>query len=81
MAGAGGHGAHAYCLGGATHTGLPAPVLGVHGTASPSWLVAATEAVAKAVPDGEVTGLAGGFHEVPAATLAPVLAEFYLRNR
>jgi pimeloyl-ACP methyl ester carboxylesterase len=77
-----------YCLGGATHSGLPAelssvsvPVLGVHSTASPNWLVAATEAVAKAVPNGEVVGLPGGFHEVPAATLAPVLTEFYPRGR
>ncbi|MFL6126051.1 MAG: alpha/beta hydrolase, partial [Actinophytocola sp.] len=68
--------------------GLPAslaevdvPVLGVYSTGSPSWLVASTEAVAKAVPDGDVVGLDGGFHEVPAATLAPVLAEFYRRRR
>jgi pimeloyl-ACP methyl ester carboxylesterase len=67
--------------------GLPAslgevgvPVLGVYSTGSPSWLVASAEAVAKAVPDGDVVGLDGGFHEVPAATLAPVLAEFYRRR-
>ena len=56
------------------------PVLGVHSTASPSWLVAGAEAVAKAVPHGESVGLAGSFHEVPAATLAPVLTEFFLRR-
>jgi pimeloyl-ACP methyl ester carboxylesterase len=60
---------------------VTAPVLGVYSTASPSWLVASTEAVAKAVPDGDVIGLDGSFHEVPAASLAPVLTEFYRRKR
>lgn len=55
------------------------PVLGVHSTASPAWLVAGAEAAAKAVPNGEIVGLPGGFHEVPAATLAPVLTEFFQR--
>jgi pimeloyl-ACP methyl ester carboxylesterase len=75
------------CMGGSTHSGVPAelasipvPVLTVHSTASPNWLVAGAEAVAKTVPNGESIGLAGGFHEVPAATLAPVLAGFYLRD-
>jgi alpha-beta hydrolase superfamily lysophospholipase len=60
---------------------VTAPVLGVYSTASPAWLVAGAEAATKAVPTGEVVGLPGGFHQVPAATLAPVLAEFFLRAR
>jgi pimeloyl-ACP methyl ester carboxylesterase len=76
-----------HCLGGEAH-GLPddlskidVPVLGVHSNGSPSWLVEATKAVVGAVPDGTLAGLAGGFHEVPAATLAPVLTEFFRRPR
>jgi pimeloyl-ACP methyl ester carboxylesterase len=77
----------ARCLGDGQH-GLPAdlanvtvPVLGVYSTGSPSWLFAGTEAVVKAVPDGEIIGLEGSFHEVPVPTLAPVLADFYRRRR
>jgi pimeloyl-ACP methyl ester carboxylesterase len=77
----------ARCMGGEQH-GLPdelatitVPVLAVHSNASPSWLVAATEAVAKTVPGGELAGLDGGFHDVPAPTLAPVLTEFFGRRR
>jgi len=58
---------------------ITVPVLGVHSTASPAWLVAGAEAAAKAVPNGESVGLPGSFHEVPAATLAPVLTEFFRR--
>jgi pimeloyl-ACP methyl ester carboxylesterase len=58
---------------------IAVPVLAVHSTGSPSWLVAGAEATAKVVPNGESVGLEGGFHEVPPETLAPVLREFYLR--
>jgi pimeloyl-ACP methyl ester carboxylesterase len=54
------------------------PVLGVTstGTAMP-WLSRTAEEVAEAVPDGRAVRLEGGFHEVPAAVLAPALAAFY----
>jgi predicted dinucleotide-binding enzyme len=54
------------------------PVLAVTstGTMMP-WLGQAAERVAQALPSGRVVRLDGGFHEVPAATLAPALAEFY----
>lgn len=61
--------------------GLPVPVLAVHSTASPDWLTAGAAAVAEAVRSGECVALDGGFHEVPAATLAPVLREFCQRVR
>lgn len=60
---------------------FPVPVLAVYSNASPEWLRAGATAVAKTVPAGESIGLDGGFHEVPAATLAPVLTEFYRRAR
>jgi len=41
------------------------------------WLAAAPTAVAAALPHGRAVTLDGGFHEVPVATLAPALAEFY----
>ncbi|HYQ69703.1 hypothetical protein [Actinophytocola sp.] len=77
----------ARCLGDGRH-GLPAdlakvtlPVLGEYRTGSPSWLVAGTKAVVLAVPDGEVAGLDGAFHEVPVPPMAPVPADFYRRRR
>lgn len=60
---------------------IPVPVLAVHSTGSSPWLIAAAEATAKAVPNGESVGLEGGWHEVPTETLAPALREFYLRAR
>ena len=36
-------------------------------------------AVAEGLPKGEYQELEGGFHEVPAATLAPVIADFIRR--
>lgn len=59
---------------------LTVPVLAVTstGTAMP-WMGQAAEQVAAAVPDGSFARLEGGFHEVPPAVLAPVLAEFYRR--
>jgi hypothetical protein len=78
----------ARCMGGAASrlpsemlASLEVPVLAVHSTASPAWLQAGAEAVAKTVRNGELAGLAGSFHEVPVATLAPVLRDFYRRNR
>jgi pimeloyl-ACP methyl ester carboxylesterase len=60
---------------------FPVPVLTVYSKASPAWLQAGAAAVAAAVPAGECVGLDGVFHEVPAATIAPVLREFYRRAR
>lgn len=60
---------------------LTVPTLGLYSTASPSWLAAGAEAVAKATGNAEVLGLDGSFHEVPVATLAPVLTKFYLSHR
>ena len=59
---------------------VEAPVLAVSstGTAMP-FLPAAARAVAEGLPKGEYRELEGGFHEVPAATLAPVLADFIRR--
>jgi hypothetical protein len=58
---------------------LPVPVLAVHSNASPEWLARGATTVAETVPDGRLAALDGGFHEVPAATLAPVLREFFPR--
>ncbi|NYJ07469.1 alpha/beta fold hydrolase [Petropleomorpha daqingensis] len=54
------------------------PLLGVtsEGTAVP-WMSRTVEVVADAVPDGRWARLPGGFHEIPPAVLAPVLADFY----
>lgn len=46
------------------------------GTQAP-WLHDAPAALARALPNGEDVELEGGFHEVPAQTLATVLADFY----
>jgi len=58
--------------------GIDTPVLAIasSGTQLP-WLAAAPGAVAAALPHGRAVTLDGGFHEVPVATLAPALAEFY----
>ena len=74
-----------WCLGGDDHS-LPTetlarvavPVLAVcsSGTAMP-WLHDSAEVLADALPHGRAVELPGGFHEVPAAVLAPALAEFY----
>jgi len=60
---------------------FPVPVLAVHSNASPEWLARGAVTVAATVPDGTLAALDGSFHEVPAATLAPVLTEFYQRVR
>ena len=60
---------------------IETPVLAVSstGTAMP-FLPAAARAVAAGLPKGEYQQLEGGFHEVPAATLAPVIADFIRRE-
>jgi alpha-beta hydrolase superfamily lysophospholipase len=60
---------------------IEAPVLAVSstGTAMP-FLPAAARAVAEGLPRGEYQQLEGGFHEVPATTLAPVIADFIRRT-
>jgi alpha-beta hydrolase superfamily lysophospholipase len=73
------------CLGGDDQS-LPAdtfakvtvPFLAVcsSGTQMP-WLHDSAEVVAAALPNGTAVELPGGFHEVPAPTLAPALAEFF----
>lgn len=80
--------ADALALGGDDHS-LPVELLGrvqtpvltvtSTGTMMP-WLGQTAERVAQAVPNGEAVRLAGGFHEVPTATLAPALAEFYRKH-
>lgn len=57
---------------------IEAPVLTVTstGTLMP-WLSQTAERVAEALPNGRAVRLEGGFHEVPTATLAPALADFY----
>ncbi|MGH8825475.1 MAG: alpha/beta fold hydrolase, partial [Jiangellaceae bacterium] len=57
---------------------LKVPVLAVASTGTqPDWLAAAGGELADAVPDGRFLRLPGGFHEVPAPTLVPALANFY----
>ena len=73
------------CLGG-DDQGLPAdtfakvtvPFLAVcsSGTQMP-WLHDSAKVIAAALPNATQVELPGGFHEVPAATLAPALAAFY----
>jgi pimeloyl-ACP methyl ester carboxylesterase len=60
---------------------IAVPVLGVYSTGSPSWLTMGARRVAEVVPNGEAIGLEGGWHEVPAATLVPVLRKFFLLAR
>jgi pimeloyl-ACP methyl ester carboxylesterase len=59
---------------------IEAPVLAVSstGTAMP-FLPAAARAVAEGLPKGEYQELEGGFHEIPASILAPVIADFIRR--
>lgn len=60
--------------------GIETPILSVSstGTAIP-FLPAAARLVAEAAARGEYRELEGGFHEVPATTMAPVIAEFARR--
>ena len=73
------------CLGGEdqslpheTLAKVTAPFLAVcsSGTQMP-WLHDSAQVIAAALPDGTAIELPGGFHEVPAPTLAPALAEFF----
>lgn len=75
----------ALCLGGddqslpvQTLARVTVPVLAVcsNGTQMP-WLHDSAAVLAAALPDGTQVELEGGFHEVPATTLAPVLKTFY----
>lgn len=57
---------------------ITVPVLSVNSTGTQlPFLREAAVKVAEATPRGRHAALEGGFHEVPAETLAPVLAEFY----
>ncbi len=73
------------CLGGddqslpkETFAKVTVPFLAVcsSGTQMP-WLHDSAEVIAAALPNGTAVELPGGFHEVPASTLAPALAEFF----
>lgn len=75
------------CLGGdeqdiprETFARVSIPVLTVcsSGTALP-WLHDSARVVADALPDATAVELDGEFHQVPASTLAPALAEFFSR--
>ncbi|WP_353509058.1 alpha/beta fold hydrolase [Intrasporangium sp.] len=56
---------------------IEAPVLAVSSTGTTlPFLPAAARAVAEGLPRGEYQQLEGGFHEVPATTLAPAIADF-----
>ncbi|MEU1241911.1 alpha/beta fold hydrolase [Micromonospora parva] len=57
---------------------ITAPTLALDSTGSPEWLRDASRAAAEAVPGGRSVSLDGGYHDVPPATLAPVLREFLL---
>jgi hypothetical protein len=41
------------------------------------WLHDSADVIAAALPNATAVELQGGFHEVPAPTLAPALAEFF----
>ena len=56
------------------------PTLALDGGASPPWGRLSADAVAAAVPGAERQTLEGQTHEVAAAVLAPVLAEFFART-
>jgi pimeloyl-ACP methyl ester carboxylesterase len=53
------------------------PVLAVTSSGTAGWLGQTVEPVAAALPDARSVRLEGGFHQVPAPTLAPALAAFY----
>ena len=74
-----------FCLGGdeqdipaETFAKVTVPFLSVcsSGTQLP-WLHDAAQVVAQALPNGTAVELPGEFHQVPAATRAPALAEFF----
>src|SRR5256712_6660034 len=56
---------------------VKAPTLAVYGGASPAFLGNAAQAVAKAVPAGQVRALDGQTHDIVPEALAPVLVEFF----
>ena len=58
---------------------IAVPTLVLDGGASPPWGRKSADAVAAAVPGAERQTLEGQTHEVAAAPLAPVLAEFFAR--
>ncbi|PZF97525.1 alpha/beta fold hydrolase [Micromonospora deserti] len=57
---------------------ITVPTLLVDSTASPQWLRDGARAAAEAVPGARHVSLDGGFHDVPAATLATELRAFLL---
>lgn len=56
---------------------IKAPTLVVYGGASPAFMGSAANAMAKALPDGQVRGLDGQNHDIDPAALGPVLIEFF----
>ncbi|RSN05583.1 alpha/beta hydrolase [Nonomuraea sp. WAC 01424] len=59
------------------YAAVTVPTLLIDSEASPERLRASTEAVAGTVPGARRRSLAGGFHDVEAGVLAPVLAGFF----
>jgi hypothetical protein len=55
---------------------VKAPTLVVDGGQTP-WLTTAADAVASALPDAQRRSLQGQPHNVDAAAIAPVLADFF----
>ena len=56
---------------------IPTPALVMHGSAGAPFMRVTAETLNKAMPQAELRVLDGQTHEVSAAVLAPVLAEFF----
>lgn len=56
------------------------PALVLYGGNSPDWMLDGAQEAAKVLPRGEQRTLDGQDHDVSAAALAPVLADFFSRN-
>lgn len=59
------------------YAAVSVPAILIDSLASPELLHASTRAVAEAVPGARRRSLPGGFHDVEAEVLAPVLGEFF----
>jgi pimeloyl-ACP methyl ester carboxylesterase len=56
---------------------IPAPTLGLYGSASPAWAAASIGAVSGAIPGATQKVLEGQTHAADPAVLAPVLIDFF----
>jgi hypothetical protein len=52
--------------------------LAIHSTTSPAWMQSATREAAAALPNAQVVGLEGQFHQVSEEALVPALTKFFL---